>query len=410
MNARNLKPVTLLLQSFFLLVLAGCGSGGGGGSVTESGGPAAGDIVSVTMIATVSKVEAATILGAAAIPVIPVYDLKVYRIVYLTPDENGTLINASGALVVPQNLAASAPLLSSQHGTTTLKSDVASTPPAAGQPYTNLEALAIGSAGYVGVFPDYIGYGESGNRFHPYLHARTLASAVVDLLRGAKKYCAENAIPLSGKLFLVGYSEGGYATMAAIKEIQEKYAAEITVTAAAPMAGPYDLSTSLADTLSSGTYPAPGYIAFALWAYDRVYSLDMSARIFMPVFATSLDSLFDGTHDLQREINPVLPTDLATLFLGSFLTAFSGTGEAQLKARIAENNLHHWAPAFPVRLIHCRGDEIVSFKNSQTAFDNFIANGAGGFVELIDPVSTGSHATCAIPAVLAAKVWFDSLK
>src|SRR6185369_398821 len=105
--------------------------------------------------------------------------------------------------------------------------------------------------------------GESSGHFHPYLHAKTSASAVVDLLRAVKSYCAANSIPLSGKLFLAGYSEGGYATMAATREIQERFAAELPITASAPMAGPYDLSGTLVDILDSATYPSPGLIAFA---------------------------------------------------------------------------------------------------------------------------------------------------
>ncbi|KAF0219109.1 MAG: hypothetical protein FD174_2195 [Geobacteraceae bacterium] len=403
MSVQKLRGTAWLAVTVVALALNGCGEGGGAG-------PAGGSIVSVARIASVTKAEAATVLTAAGVPVVPLNDVEIHKIVYLTTDESGALINASGALVVPQNLSAPAPLLSSQHGTTTLKSDVASTPPPAGQPYDRLEALAFGTAGYVTVLPDYIGYGDSGNRFHPYLHGKTLASAVVDLLRAAKSYCGANNIPLSGKLFLAGYSEGGYATMAATKEIQEKFAAEFAVTASAPMAGPYDLSTSLLDILNSTTYPGPGFVSFAFWAYDRVYALNMLNQAFMPVFAAKLDTLFDGTHDILLDINPALSTDVATLFQSQFLADFRGNGSVVLKSRIAENNLHNWTPTVAMRLIHCKGDDIVAFKNSQTAFNNFSTNGAKRFVRLIAPAPDGTHAACFGPAMLTAKAWFDTLK
>lgn len=403
MREWSLSRIFLPVAAVIGIALQGCSGGG-------SSGPVAGEIVSAAQIASVTKAEATAIFSAAQVPLVPLYDVKIFKVTYLTPDETGALIDASGALVVPQGLPAPAPLLSSQHGTTTLKLDVASTPPAAGQPYTNLAALAFGTAGYVAVLPDYIGYGASGNRFHPYLHARTLANATIDLLKGAKTYCAMNGIALSGKLFLAGYSEGGYATMAATREIQEHHAAEFSITASAPMAGPYDLSTSLSDILGSGSYPGPGYVAFSFWAYDRIYALNLSGRVFMPVFATRLDTLFDGSHDLAGEINPALSTDIATLFQGQFLADFRGNGEAPLKARIQENNLYNWTPAVPMRLIHCAGDDIVAFRNSLTAFKSFSTNGAKRFVELIDPNPAGTHATCAGPAVLTAKSWFDTLR
>ena len=404
MNEWTLSRMTWLMVTVVTFALQGCNGGRGG---TE---PAAGNMVSATQIATVTKAEAAALFTAASIPLVPAYDVKIYKIVYLTNDESGELINASGALVIPQKLAIPAPLLSSQHGTTTLRLDVASTAPAAGQPYAHLEALTFGTAGYITALPDYIGYGDSGNRFHPYLHTKTLAAAVVDLLRATRSYCATNNIALSGKLFLAGYSEGGYATMAATREIQENHAAEFAITASAPMAGPYDLSTSLLDVLSSASYPSPGIVAFAFRAYDRVYALNMLSQVFSPVFAAKLDTLFDGSHDLASDINPALSTDIATLFQGQFLTDFKGSGAVALKSRIQENDLHNWTPAVAMRLFHCKGDDIVSFKNSQTAFSNFSSKGAKRFVQLVVPLPAGNHATCAGPAVLAAKSWFDTLR
>jgi pimeloyl-ACP methyl ester carboxylesterase len=404
MNGWTLRRMTWLLVTVVTFALQGCNGGRGG---TE---PAAGNFVSATQIASVTKDEADALFTAAQVPLTPAYDVKIYKIVYLTTDESGALIKASGALVVPQNLATPAPLLSSQHGTTTLKFDVASSSPATDQPYAHLEALAFGTSGYITVLPDYIGYGDSGNRFHPYLHAKTLAAAVVNLLRAAKTYCATNNIALSGKLFLAGYSEGGYATMAATREIQENHAAEFAITASAPMAGPYDLSTSLFDVLNSASYPSPGIVAFSFWAYDRIYALNMLNRVFEPVFAAKLDTLFDGSHGLASDINPALSPDIATLFQAKFLADFTGSGEVALKSRIQENNLYNWSPAVSMRLIHCKGDDIVAFKNSLTVFSNFSTNGAKRFVQLVDPLPAGSHATCAGPAVLAAKTWFDTLK
>jgi secretory lipase len=407
MDARYVRGLIWLLLMVVACAVNGCG--GGESSQPQKGG-GAGSIVSATQIAAVTRGEAAGIFAAIAVPLVPLHDVKIYKIDYLTTDESGALITASGALVVPQNLAAPAPLLSSQHGTTTLKNDVPSTAPLLGKTYGNLEALAFGTTGYITVLPDYIGYGDSGSRFHPYLHAKTLASAVVDLLRAARSYCAANGIPWNGKLFLAGYSEGGYATMAATREIQEQHAAEFTITLSAPMAGPYDLTNTLLDILSNTTYPSPGYVAFAFWAYDRVYSLNIISQVFMPVYANRLDSLFDGTHELSTEINPALATDVATLFQSQFLADFRGNGSAALKAKITENDLDDWTPTVPIRLIHCKGDDIVSFRNSQTTFSNFSTNGAKRLVQLIAPTPDGGHAACFGSAMLTAKFLFDALK
>src|SRR6185369_14744303 len=114
------------------IALQGCGGGGDGAEPaavntipTVNTAPTE-NLVSATQIASVTKAQAAVLFTLAQVPLVPAYDVKIYKIVYRTSDASGAPINASGALVVPQNLAAPAPLLSSQHGTTTLKSDVAS--------------------------------------------------------------------------------------------------------------------------------------------------------------------------------------------------------------------------------------------------------------------------------------------
>lgn len=411
MSVRKSRGMIWLVMVLLVWALSGCGGDGGygGGGGNEPGaGPAAGDIVSVTRIATVTSFEAALLFSALSVPVAPTHDVQIYKIVYLTTDETGALVNASGALMIPQNLVAPAPLLSAQHFTTTLDADVASVPPPAGQPYNHPEALAFGSTGYVTALPDYLGYGETASRFHPYLHARTLAASVVNLLRATRRYCATNGIALNGKLFLAGYSEGGYATMAATKVIQEEHAAEFAITASAPMAGPYDLSTSLNDILNSATIPHPSFVAFVHWAYDRVYALNLLGQTFMPAFAAQLDSLFDGTHAISA-IDAALSPDVASLYQTQFLTDFRSGGVLGLRARIAENDLYNWRPTVAMRLIHCQGDDIVAFKNSQTAFNTFTANGAPS-VQLVAPLPDGTHVGCFVPATLEAKTWFDTLR
>jgi hypothetical protein len=47
--------------------------------------------------------------------------------------------------------------------------------------------------------------------------------------------------------------------------------------------------------------------------------------------------------------------------------------------------------------------------NSQVAYSNFVALGATN-VQVIDPSPGANHSGCAIPALEAAKTWFDTLK
>src|ERR1051326_8920384 len=101
--------------------------------------------------------------------------------------------------------------------------------------------LAFATSGYAVAMPDYLGLGDSPG-LHPYHHARSEATASVDMLRAARAFCAANGFQLNGRLFLAGYSQGGHATMALLRELETWHMNEFTVTACAPMAGAYDRS------------------------------------------------------------------------------------------------------------------------------------------------------------------------
>ena len=71
----------------------------------------------------------------------------------------------------------------------------------------------LASKGYAVVMADYIGYGVTANRIHPYMHMESTARSVVDMALAVKPYLsAIERKPESDEVILVGYSQGGYDT------------------------------------------------------------------------------------------------------------------------------------------------------------------------------------------------------
>ncbi|MBX3746660.1 MAG: hypothetical protein KF833_15230 [Verrucomicrobiae bacterium] len=100
-----------------------------------------------------------------------------WRLVYATVDPFGFPTQASALVVTPEVGEGAVPLVSYQHGTVTRRADVPSR--------LNDEAdlgLILAAARYLVVMPDYLGLGDSPGR-HPYHHAGSQATAVVDALR-----------------------------------------------------------------------------------------------------------------------------------------------------------------------------------------------------------------------------------
>ena len=294
-------------------------------------------------------------------------------------------------------------MVSVQHGTVFEKEAVPSRLPA----YWLGDGVVFAASGYLTVMPDYVGYGASSRSFHPYLHARSLAVSVVDLLRAARSLAAEKGVGTDGSLFLTGYSEGGYATLAAHREIQEHHAGEFRVTASAPMAGPYDPVVTMNVLMRRGSPGSVPYIAFAFWAYDRIYGLDRLRGIMREPYRSRVLRMF-GRSPSADEIEAELPATAAKLFEPEFLSAWRGDGAKRVKEAARENALTEWKPSAPVALLHCRMDTVVPVENALTARAAFLARGATD-VRLVER-DHGDHGACFAPLMAEAKAFFDSFR
>ncbi len=344
----------------------------------EIGAPASypvgerGDLIANQLLGTYSKETLNYFMNNPQITITPEYGVSVYKVVYTTADMNDVNTNVSGLIIVP-NMSSSASFLSLQHGTIFKKIEA---PSEFTFPMTEaIIAAAIGSVGYYTVVPDYLGFGESGSTFHPFVHAKSLALSVVDIIRAGKQFATENNVSINDKLFLAGYSEGGYATMAAHKEIEENYSDEITITASSPGAGPYDLIETTKTVISSNTMVYPAYFAYIVMAYKKLglYSGELN-HIFKDQYASKMEGLLDGSKT-GSEINTELTTATNDLFQSDFITSFNGNGEEELKLALTNNSLHDWTPDAPIQLYHCTEDVTVPYQNSVTAYANFLTNG-----------------------------------
>ncbi|WP_230471317.1 alpha/beta hydrolase family protein [Hymenobacter jejuensis] len=333
-----------------------------------------------------SRVAEAPVAGALA-----KYPIRVYRLTYTTPNTDGKPVTASGALLVP-TVPQPLPLLSYQHGTIR-PSDEDRAPShysTNSEVYSAVSVLA--STGYIVSAPDYIGYGASKALPHPYEHAASLASASLDMMRAAREFCRRENILLNDKNFLLGYSEGGFATMALHKLIEEKYANELTVTASAPGAGAYHKS-AFANYILSSDKPL-NFLSTYVWVldtYNRVYGINRPfAYYFNPPWAAQLEKNSFGS----------VPDQPKQLFTASFRTSILTNTDPQMAAAFHDNDIYDWQPKAPLALFHGTADDYVPYFNSEDAYKAMQARGAKQ-VEL-HPVPGGNHFTSVVSYTLQA--------
>ena len=322
------------------------------------------------------------------------YGYWMYKITYETIDIHGNSHVASGTISYPRvdwpDIADQAfPILSYQHGTMVEKTSVTSI-----NGEWILPAILTG-AGYVYLEPDYLGLGDSEG-MHPYQLKEPYGTACVDMIRAARQFAMENTqFELNDQLFLAGYSEGGYATMAVHQIIERDYSNEFNITISFPMAGAYSMSGLMVDLmLEKQPYGQPFYFPYVLLSYlDSYPSIGTVEEYLLPEYQ-DLPTMFDGYHS-SGEINDAMPEVPINIMKPDSIITFEENENHPLRAALRDNDLWDWIPHAPIHLFHGIGDELVPYANSQMAYDQFVINGAQDIHLESIPASYGGHSDVA---------------
>lgn len=380
----------------------------------------------------------------------PKCSLNIYQLSYETVGGKGEAAKASGALMIPTGTDTGCqgplPILLYAHGTSADKTyNIASIEKS--NAYEGLLLAAVfASRGYIVVAPNYAGYDTSDLPYHPYLNADQQSKEMIDVLTAAR-----SALPLASasdnhKLFVTGYSQGGFVAMAAQKAMQ---AAGIAVTAAAPMSGPYALA-AFGDAIFEGEVNSSATLNFALitqsyqQSYGNLYT--DPTEVFESQYAAGIGSLLPSTTPIVAiysagqlpenaifsstppapEFAPMTPATsppaLAPIFAmgfgtpnlvnnnyrlsylrdaqaapdGGFPTVSTGVPAAAptntLRQDLKTNDLRNWSPQAPVLL--CAGDQdpTVFYLNTQLMQQYWSANAPASAVTVLDvdsPVASG---------------------
>lgn len=293
------------------------------------------------------------------------YGVRVYKIVYNTVDTKGNPVEASGALLVPVT-SNRMKVLSFQHGT--IREEWEAPSNFLTSDYNT--STFISSSGYILVMPDYLGYGASKQIEHPYEHGRSLATACRDMLRAVYEFEVINGkFKSNEELFLTGYSEGGYATMALFKLLEEEHAAEFNITAVSVGAGAYN-KTAFGEYIASANEEL-FFINSFLWVldtYNKVYGLNRPySYIFNEPYASMIENegVFAPVNKNPQE-----------LFTNEFKEGILQETDTEFLNALADNNNYDWKPKAPLRLYHGTADDYVPDFNSLTAYEAMTTRGA----------------------------------
>ena len=361
-------------------------------------------IVSYTLSRTVTKDEFRAQMAARHLPksVVPArYTVDVYEVIYYTQWHDGSQIKASGIYYVPRDTKKPRAEMVYDHGTRVSRGRSAKP---GGE-----ENICLGFAmdGYAVMEPDYIGLG-TGDKFHLYQMAESEAQASIDMIFAARELNDSLHITTSGQLYLTGYSQGGHASLATHRLIEQKYAGRLSVTASSPMSGAYDMC-GVQGQVMFHPYTRPHYLPYLLTSFNEVYHFMPDINmIYKHPYDSLVPLLFDGKHSINA-IDKALPLIPKDMIQDEFMTAFLVDSMHPLRIALRENSLCEWAPAAPVQLCYCDSDEQVTAQNAFIAYNTMKGLGAK-HVTLRKAGGNFTHSRCAPIAALYTKMYFDTFR
>ena len=329
--------------------------------------------------------------------------VRLYRITYpsVIPERGDKPTVATGLLAVPDGAGVSFPMLSYQHGTVYGKEEVPSFPDQSSE--TQLILAQFAGQGYVVVGADYFGMGQSKEP-EGYVVKGSQQQAAYDMLTASRAVLAHMGVS-TPKLFLGGWSQGGFVTMAFLEKLENS---DMTVTAAATASAPVDGYALVSGWLDfprpiDASY-LPTIVVLSAFSFETYYGL--------PGLAHSV--IADPYYDVARKLyerQPFdfaeIPADCKKMVRSEYLDPRFFAASAYGRLLAEKTTAYRWVVKSPVRTYYGELDEVVPPELGRLAMTYQHALGAGN--DKVEALSTGqtNHRGTFATAVPLWKAWFD---
>ncbi|MCX5481265.1 prolyl oligopeptidase family serine peptidase [Kaistia geumhonensis] len=332
--------------------------------------------------------------------------VTLYRVTYgsVVPERGNRPIVATGLLAVPNVDGKTLPLVSYQHGTVYGKEDVPSFPDNSSE--TQLMIAAFAGRGYAMIGADYFGMGGSAKEPEGYGVKASHQQATFDMLAASRAVLASKGIA-TDKLFLGGWSQGGYVTMCFLERLEKT---GVAVTAASTASGPADLYSFLSGFLDFPRENDASWISIlyvlSSFSFEQYYGEPGLARsLFTDEYYETARKIYTrGEADISA-----LPSDLTKLIRADYFdpTFFAESAYGRIAK---ESDAYRWIIKTPLRSYYGEADEVVSVGLAELAAN--YQQGIGGGNDKVVAISTGKtdHRGTFAKAVAEWQTWFDGVE
>ncbi|OMQ26866.1 alpha/beta hydrolase [Serratia oryzae] len=329
--------------------------------------------------------------------------VNLYRVTYhsVIPELGNRPTVASGLLAIPDTAGKTFPLVSYQHGTVYGKYQVPSFPEQS--PETQLMIAQFAGQGYVVIGADYFGLGVSTEP-EGYMVKGSHQQATYDMLVAAQSVLKHMGLS-NDRLFLSGWSQGGFVTMAMLEKLESVgIKPQGTTTASAPVDVFALMNGFLFFPRKFDASWLNSIVILSAFAYENYYGIPGMARALLN------DEYYEVAKKAyeRQPFNPDdIPTDLHKLIRPEYFNPqyFANSAYGKL---IATAQAYRWVIQSPVRNYYGETDEAITVGVGRMAMTYAQAMGSGN--TKVEAISTGdtTHRGTFATAVPQWKLWFDS--
>lgn len=291
-----------------------------------------------------------------------------------------TPVTVSGLVTIPTSGTADCILLD-EHFTAT---DNPSVPSVNKGPYTYGGYI---TGRYVVVETDYIGYGLTSDRVHPYLCSNHSAQNSIDLAKIARKLIAERGVQLKADMmFVTGYSQGGSVALCAhrLLDMNPELAKELHFAGSFCGGGAYDLPTvtkwyldgDKSEDMSMAMimlYAARGFLTGMpeLFAPGRQFSEFCSDRVNNSNVVKLMDEKKTNLIEMAIRVQLLCyGSKKVKDYVSADVMDPNSTLRKEMDAAAEANTfLDDWKPTTPLVIYHVVQDDIICIQNVYNAIN-----------------------------------------
>ncbi len=238
------------------------------------------------------------------------------------------------------------------------------------------------------ICPDYLGFGASKDKVHPYMCNDLTARNVLDCYKAAIEYAKSHGVALAKDYYTIniGYSQGGSTALAFQKYLETKATDAdrklVNLQGSLCGAGPYDLGLAIDIYEQMPTMSYPALIPYVLQGLYSCYSKTLMKDITLQQCFTS--KFWNSGFMAKLNAKKTNIDDLNTWLIKNGFKNFYDIMSAdyanrssvlyeEINAALEEQNLLNgeWTPQAPVAFYHYQNDEVVPPAETDAAMEAF---------------------------------------